>query len=631
MKVTYSKGHGGFQLVHFNDFYATDFESLQFTIHGGSKGNQEINLSVIGENGAWSEPPILIQPAADDWTSYNIPLSHFGDPDFVRGIVLQESTGWRPGTFYLDDIRFIHKEFLETTSTLPPLTIDLSARGREINPHIYGLNFADDDFSREIDLPINRWGGNAVTRYNWKNDVSNRASDWFFLNVANETDVDALPDSANVNGYIDFNQRNDTDTLLTIPMIGWTPKSRERDCGFSVETYGEQQHVNPDGRCGNGMIREDKPVKRNDPTDTSIPIDESWASEWVTYLVNRFGNADEGGVRFYALDNEPMLWHHTHRDVHPDPVGYDELIELSIPYAQAIKSADPTAKILGPVVWGWTAFFYSAVDAESRNWDFPPDQGNHDDIPLVVWYLQQMAQAEEETGVRLLDYLDLHFYPQSHEVALRDAGGAGRQQRRMETTRNLWDRAYVDKTWIDEPIYLIPRMREWVDEHYPGTKLALTEYNWGGLEHINGAVAQADILGIFGREGLDMATLWDPPERLEPGAFAFRMYRNYDGNGAKFGDIVIPATSPDPDKLAIFAAERSDDGITTIMVINKSRLEITTSLTFDRPLSTDLQAWQYSEADLEHILRLDQIMVDGEMVELTLPAYSITLYTLDKQ
>ena len=43
-------------------------------------------------------------------------------------------------------------------------------------------------------------------------------------------------------------------------------------------------------------------------------------------------------------------------------------------------------------------------------------------------------------------------------------------------------------------------MKKWVANDYPGTKTAITEYNWGGQEHINGALAQADILGIFGRE-----------------------------------------------------------------------------------------------------------------------------------
>jgi hypothetical protein len=50
-------------------------------------------------------------------------------------------------------------------------------------------------------------------------------------------------------------------------------------------------------------------------------------------------------------------------------------------------------------------------------------------------------------------------------------------------------------------------MRDWVDTWYPGTRLAITEYNWGGLDGLNGALAQADVLGIFGREGLALATL----------------------------------------------------------------------------------------------------------------------------
>ena len=59
-------------------------------------------------------------------------------------------------------------------------------------------------------------------------------------------------------------------------------------------------------------------------------------------------------------------------------------------------------------------------------------------------------------------------------------------------------------------LMLIPRMKGWVASYYPGTKIGITEYNWGAEGYINGATAQADILGIFGREGLDLATRWTP-------------------------------------------------------------------------------------------------------------------------
>ena len=113
---------------------------------------------------------------------------------------------------------------------------------------------------------------------------------------------------------------------------------------------------------------------------------------------------------------------------------------------------------------------------------------------------------------------------------------AATQALRLRSTRSIWDPNYPDESWINgtegwPTVRLIPRMRDWVASNYPGTKLAITEYNWGALDHINGALAPADALGIFGREGLDLATLWAAPDPDQPGAFAFRMYRNYDGPG----------------------------------------------------------------------------------------------------
>lgn len=58
--------------------------------------------------------------------------------------------------------------------------------------------------------------------------------------------------------------------------------------------------------------------------------------------------AADGGVRFYGLDNEPDRWSIVDRDVHPNPLTYDELIEKSLPAAEAIKAAGPDARVLGP-------------------------------------------------------------------------------------------------------------------------------------------------------------------------------------------------------------------------------------------------------------------------------------------
>src|SRR5262249_59738112 len=117
---------------------------------------------------------------------------------------------------------------------------------------------------------------------------------------------------------------------------------------------------------------------------------------------------------------------------------------------------------------------------------------------------------------------------------------------------------------------LIPRLRNWVNTRYlAGTPIAITEYNWGAEGHINGATAQADVLGIFGREGLDMAARWAAPDPSTPTYKAIKMYTNYDNNGSGFGDTSVQASGPNPDTLATFAALRSVDGALTVMVLNK--------------------------------------------------------------
>src|SRR5262249_51485881 len=141
---------------------------------------------------------------------------------------------------------------------------------------------------------------------------------------------------------------------------------------------------------------------------------------------------------------------------------------------------------------------------------------------------------------------------------------------RNRSTRSLWDPNYTDASWINDKVKLIPRIRGWVNTYYPGLQIGITEYNWGAENAINGATTQADIYGIFGREGLDMATRWTTPEASTPTYKAMKMFRNYDGNGSGFGDTSVSASVPDPDSLSSFAAVRSSDGALTVMIINKN-------------------------------------------------------------
>lgn len=518
-----------------------------------------------------------------------------------------------------------------TTQVDVTININTQAERHAISPLIYGMNFASPELMQELKIPINRWGGNHTSRYNWQVDVSNRGSDWFFENIPEENpDISQLPHNSAADRFISQNNANGAATLLTVPLIGYvarpdSPREHPYACGFKVSKYGPQNNVDPwDTDCGDGMNGATKLVG-NDPADTSVRSDEAFVQAWIEHLLARSSQFGQAAPLYYNLDNEPGLWHETHRDVHPNAAGYDELTQRGISYAAAIKEVYPQAQILGPVQDGWARYFFASyVDFASAT----ADRAAHGNKPFVAWYLEQMAAAEQTYGKRLLDYLDLHYYPQAPGVALAPAGDEVTQNLRLRSTRALWDPTYVDESWIKDTetgnmaVMLLPRMKQWIDENYPGTKIAISEYNWGGHEHINGALALADVLGIFGREDVGLATLWSPPSSEQPAAFAFRIYRNYNGAGASFGDISVQAISSDQELVSSYAAQRSSDGALMIVLINKSRTSQNVQLTFNRDdPGAQASLYRYSASKLDQI---EQLSV-SDYHTLTLPRESITL------
>jgi hypothetical protein len=381
-----------------------------------------------------------------------------------------------------------------------------------------------------------------------------------------------------------------------------------------------------------------------------MPVDASWTSDWVKYLVGKFGDAAHGGVSIYALDNEPNWWDLNHRDVHPLPFTYDEITENGMKVARAVKRADPTAEVSGPVIDYWYTYFYSKKDLASAKGGWPQipndsaDRKAHGNLPLVEYYLKafKAAQDADPKHTRLLDYLDLHTYFAAGDAGLKPAGNSREQKAVLDSTRVFWDPTYRDFRMRDPDNYMqtiapqiIRRMKQWVAADYPGTKTAITEYSWGGQEHISGAVAEADILGIFGREGLDLGALWGPPDLNSPAMFAFKIYRNCDDAGSEFGDSSIAATSSDQGKLSIYAAQRTADHAVTIVVINKTFSDLSSDVVLAH-LKTPKTArvFQYSTADLKQIRTLPDAAFTSvskkdkttALKDQVFPAMSITLY-----
>lgn len=610
---------------------------IRFWISGGVTGGQQLSLSLVNEQEVALKSIAIRSPYANNWRQIDILIEELGAPTAIRGIIIKDALGEAQPPFYIDELAFVDDPLAalinNTDPDGPQLSVSSNTITHAISPHIYGMNFAKESVARELDLPVNRWGGNAVSRYNYLEDATNTGNNWYFENIPPRFDNPDLPTGSSADKFVQQNNRSKTDTFITIPMVGHVARG-DYSCGFSIEKFGEQVEMDEEYRpdCGNGVTVEGDTIRGGNPADTSIVADPVFAQNWMRHLIGRFGTAGtEKGVNFYGLGNEPNLWSETHRDLHPNPMTTDELMAKTFAYAPAIKQVDPNAKILGPNVWGWSSYFWAGIDYANGNDPLvsAPDQAAHGGIPLVAYYLQQMAAYEQQTGTRLLDYLNLHYYPQAVGVAFVGSGGDNDTTKalRLRTTRSLWDREYVDESWIEGPVFLIPRMRDWVNQYYPGTKLAIGEYNFGAMDNINGAVTQADVLGIFGREQLDLATLWAPPGQKEPGMYAFRMYLNYDGRHAKFGDQSVTAVSDNQDQMSIYAARRSSDNALTVMIINKTNVVLTSEVFLEGfSDGQTARAYQYSSENTGAIERLDEQVIENGRLINSFPPSSITLF-----
>src|SRR4029077_6756122 len=128
--------------------------------------------------------------------------------------------------------------------------------------------------------------------------------------------------------------------------------------------------------------------------------------------------------------------------------------------------------ILGPDVSGWTGYFYSALDRGSDNFATHADQTAHGGQAFLPWRPGQVASADRARGTRSLDLLDVHFYPQAEGV-FSDSSDTATQALRIRSVHALFDPNYVDESWIASPVDLIPRLKGWIAQQYPGTGIAI--------------------------------------------------------------------------------------------------------------------------------------------------------------
>lgn len=655
VKITNGEGWGSFSVADWNNSNIPDtskYSHLHLWVHGGSAGGQQIGVSLAEKRVRVEKyvPGGKIQ--AGKWQEAFIPLEDLETGGQKLGrLTFQEVTGGAQPPYYIDGIEFYKDTAPPATPivTQAELTVDVAANRRPISPYIYGMSVAPEEIVKEANASINRMGGNPYSRYNWTlGSARNAGSDWEFRNYSREGDDPAFKQPSGLaDMFYKANKRAGAETLLTVPTLGYVAK----DDNNETRSTGVPEEGGAPVSPGSEAIRGYDPKQNQQTTSVkSLPRKGApfadppnpnagavYQDEWINHLTRAFGKGADGGVRFYAMDNEPDLWaDNTHVDVHPVRPGYNDMLRNFLDYAGAVKDVDPTAQVTGPVVSGWTGYWFSALDRGNDAFDSAPDRKAHGNMPLIPWFLQETKKADAASGRRTLDVLDIHYYPQAQGVygTRVDPRTAAL---RLRSTRALWDPTYEDESWIartEEPkVNLIPRMKGWIDQYYPGTRLGITEWNWGAEETMNGALAIADVLGIYGREGVYLATYFTNPPAGSPGLAAFKMYRNYDGSKATFGDTSVAAQSSNTEKLSIFASEDTKTNQIKIMVLNKTEREsMATRLNLrGANLGGSAKVYQLNNAGPSQVQALPDAPLSGSTLSYTFLPYSITLLVIDKR
>lgn len=464
------------------------------------------------------------------------------------------------------------------------ITINTSLDRTPISPYIYGSNGQSDD--RDEHITARRIGGNRLTGYNWENNASNAGSDWEQSSDNYLTWLAGIPSSQEnrlgivLTSFHDTSLAMNTYSLVTLQMAGYVA----RDKNGSVA----EAEAAPSSRWA--QIINKKPGGLSTSPDVTDNV--VYTDELLFFLVGKYGSAATStGIKAYSLDNEPALWAYTHPRIVRSPITVKSLIARSIDLASTVKRVDPSAEVFGPALYGFTAY---------RTLQDAPDWNEYQNsYPWFIHvYLDSMRHASEKEGVRLLDVLDVHWYPEPQGVYAGDTSPSVAEAR-MQAPRSLWDSSYTENSWIGQwfsPVALLHNLHAAVDEYYPGTKLAITEYNYGAANHISGGIAQADALGIFGKYGVYFASHWGALDGYV--SSAYKLFRNYDGLHSTFAETSVYARTDNNDKTSVYASVESS-GVLHIILLNKdANAPLATVLTLDGGVTYSTpEVWKFDASD----------------------------------
>jgi fibronectin type 3 domain-containing protein len=595
---------------------------------GATAGNAQVMLTWTASSGA---------------TSYHVKRSTTSGGESQIGAPTATSftdTGLTDGTKYFYVVSAVNpagesassSEVSATPVAAPAdvtITID-PTKTKPISPWIYGINFYSGISSAPPLLTFDRAGGNRWTAYNWETNASNAGSDYIYDND-NYLSSSNVPAEA-VRSFIAGDQAKRAASLVTLQLQGLV----------SADENGPVSVANPPDLTRFKQVVDKKSTVSSvaftvtpDTTDANVYMDEfAWA---LNQKLPGIFAANAQLPTFVSLDNEPELWNSTHLEVQGhNPVTSDNYISKTINLSKALKDQFPNLVIFGPVHYGFQGLYNWQGELRSApgGADWFPDK-----------YLKALSTASAAYGKPLVDVYDFHWYDEIYDASgtrILNLSGTtltdAQVQLIVQSPRDLWDATFKDDNnsnpWIfnelgQTPINILGRLQAKINAEFPGMKIAITEYEHGGWNHIAGTIAQADTLGVFGSQGVFAATFWPPNGTYSYALAGFRAFRGFDGANASFGDISLQTTSSSVKDLVVYASlDSTTPGRVVFVAINRSNSVKVTAID-GQALSGTAHLYQMTAASAQGQTPVQPVSagtmpVVGSSLTITLPALSVT-------
>jgi hypothetical protein len=522
------------------------------------------------------------------------------------------------------------------------ITIDASVSTTPVSRYIYGRNNSLSgnpgsnfvpNWTQLKDAGVTMFresGGNNATKHNWRKEISSHP-DWYNNVYTDNWSFAASSLQANIPS---------AQGMWAFQLIGKAAKTDAanfNDWGFNNSQWwnGVNQNLAGGGKSNpttwasvtNPANASTKAAQEGDITQYL----EDWTADSTTLILDHWFNKlglNKDHFQYWNMDNEVEIWNGTHDDVMPTQLSAENFMQLYFNVAKKARAKYPNIKIVGPVTaneWQW------------YNWSGGITSGGKS-YPWLEYFIKRVGEEQAASGVRLLDVLDIHFYPGSSNAAdvvqyhrvFFDKNYVFPEANGVKNISGSWDNSQTKE-------YIFERCKSWLTQYMGASHNVTLGVTETGIPQINAsttAVWYASTLGEFMKHPeVEIFTPWTWNVGMWEVLHLFSRY-----NKNQF----VSATSADEESVSAYPTINAAGDSLTVMLVNRA-VSSSKSVSLDvKGFTMDngsipvlkLSGLSSTETFASHqtnALQKSTIEKTGNKINMTLPSLSVVAIQLKGQ